>query len=167
MLKYKVTDNFLEKNLFFDLKEKLTSPFFPWFFQEKINDNHKKDNSSYFTHILYHNNKVNSAYFEHHAIQELIKKLKIKNLLRIKCNLYVNTKKLEKHKPHKDLNCKSLGAIFSINTNNGKTVLYDKNKEINIKSIENRILFFDANNLHSSTSTSDKKFRININFNYL
>ena len=55
MLKYKVTDNFLEKNLFFDLKEKLTSPFFPWFFQEKINDNHKKDNSSYFTHILYHN----------------------------------------------------------------------------------------------------------------
>ena len=76
---------------------------------------------------------------------------------------YPRTEKLEIHKPHFDYTYKHKGAIFYVNTNDGKTIL-DKNKQID--SVENRLLLFEPHFLHKSTSTTNAKVRININFNY-
>ena len=61
------------------------------------------------------------------------------------------------HFPHK-------GAIFYINTNNGFTVLEDGTE---IASVSNRLLLFNPSEPHHSTSCTDVKRRVNINFNYL
>ena len=52
--------------------------------------------------------------------------------------------------------------MFSINTNDGGTIL-SGNK---IDSIENRVVLFDGNKPHSSSTCTNQKARFNINFNY-
>ena len=64
---------------------------------------------------------------------------------------------------HFDLSFPHKGAIFYVNTNDGFTVLEDGTE---IKSIENRVLLFDPSTKHHSTTCTDKKVRITINFNY-
>ena len=64
---------------------------------------------------------------------------------------------------HVDYDFPHRGAIFYLNTNNGLTILEDT---IEIKSIENRLLIFDASRPHHSTTCSDDKCRVNVNFNF-
>ena len=54
--------------------------------------------------------------------------------------------------------------MFYLNTNDGYTLLEDGTK---IKSIANRVLLFNPNDLHASTSTSDTNRRVTININWL
>jgi len=54
------------------------------------------------------------------------------------------------------------GAIFYLNTNNGLTVV--NNQEV--ESIENRLLLFDPTVPHHSTTCTDDKCRVNVNFNF-
>jgi hypothetical protein len=165
--KYKIIDNFLEKNNFLELKNILESNTFPWYFQKLINQYHNlNDTTCYFTHKIFED-KINSNIINNRVIQIILNKLKIKKLIRIKCNLYMGTNILEIHKPHIDYDFKHKAAILYINTNNGSTILDSDYKSIYIKSIENRMLFFEGHKNHSSTSTTDSKCRININFNYL
>ena len=162
MNNYKVIDNFLNKNDFLKIKNALESYNFPYYLQKEINKNHdKNDLSCYFTHMLFSHESGYSNNF--YIVAPLIQKLKVKALIRVKANIYLKTEKIEKHEPHVDYEYKHKGALFSINTNNGGTILSDN---IKIDSIENRILFFDSSENHSSTTTSNSKFRINININY-
>ena len=62
-----------------------------------------------------------------------------------------------------DYNYPHKGAIYYINTNDGMTLLQNN---IEINSIENRLLLFDSSIEHASTSTTNEKARINININY-
>jgi hypothetical protein len=159
---YKVIDNFLDKNDFLIIKNTLESHDFPYYLQKEINEQHdKNDLSCYFTHLLFSQDKGYSNYFN--IVEPLIQKLKVKALIRVKVNLYPKTEKIENHKTHKDYPYKHKGVLFSINTNNGGTILGDNTK---IDSIENRILFFDPSENHNSTTTSNSKFRVNININY-
>jgi len=158
---YQVIDNFLDKENFLKIKNLLESSNFPWYYQHVINHNHsKKDLNCYFTHLLY----TLETGFSHsfNVVKPIINKLKIKSLIRIKANLYPRTLKIEKHKKHIDYNFLHKAAIYYINTNNGKTILNDTE----IDSVENRLLIFKAHLPHSSTSTTNFKTRININFNY-
>ncbi len=160
-MSYKVIDNFLEKEEFLKLKEFVKSDYFPWFFQNEINNNHINRDDFYFTHILYIDNKVNSPFYEKFSI--LLKKINCKALIRLKANFYTKTKKVQIHEPHKDYDFKHNGCIFSFNTCDGYTLLKDGTK---INSIENRILFFDPSIEHSSTSCTNDKGRLNVNINY-
>ena len=83
---------------------------------------------------------------------------------RAKANLYGRTKELVHHDNHADTNFSHKGAIFYINSNNGFTVLEDGTE---IKSVRNRLLLFDPSKPHHSTSCTDDKRRVNINFNYI
>jgi hypothetical protein len=159
---YKVIDNFLDKNDFIKIKNTLESCDFPYYLQKEVNKNHdKNDLSCYFTHLLFSQESGYSNNF--HIVAPLIQKLEAKALIRVKANIYPKTEKVEKNEPHMDYEYKHKGALFSINTNNGGTILSDNTK---IDSIENRILFFNPAENHSSTTTSNSKFRINININY-
>jgi len=158
----KIVDNFLSKEDFLKIQSLLLSWDFPWYYQNKINVYHtEKELDSYFTHVIFDTEKGHSVYYNN--LFPLLKIIKPKSLIRIKCNIYPKTEKVEIHKPHVDFPFKHKGAVFYINTNNGGTILENGKK---IDSIENRILFFDSHKKHSSTSTSNAKCRININFNY-
>jgi len=161
-MKYRIVDNFLNPQDFSKIKNILESPHFPWYYQKEINKHDSKDSlDCYFTHSLFDTMEGSNNFFN--TLSPILQKIKIKSLIRIKCNLYPKTEKLTIHKKHKDFDYKHKGALFYINTNNGGTILNDNTK---IDSVENRMLFFEPNILHSSTSTTNQKARININFNY-
>ena len=58
-------------------------------------------------------------------------------------------------------NCKV--AIYYVNTNNGYT-LFKNNKKV--MSEKNKLVIFDANTEHASTTCTNQDYRIVINFNY-
>jgi len=159
----KVIDNYLNQEDFLRIKNTLESWNFPWYYQKNINDSHsEKDLNCYFTHYLFNQENGQSPFYN--IIKPILDKLDIKALIRIKCNIYPRTQKLEIHKSHRDYMFNHKGAIYYINTNDGKTLL--KNN-IKIDSVENRLLLFNPSIEHASTSTTNAKARINININYI
>ena len=54
-------------------------------------------------------------------------------------------------------------SIFYVNSNDGYTEFEDGTR---IESVENRLVTFPANMLHTGTTCTNKPFRIVINFNY-
>ena len=158
----KVVDNFLPKEDFLKIQSLLSSWNFPWYYQSKINFHHTEDDlDCYFFHLIFEKEKGYSNFYP--LLLPLLSKIDFKALIRVKCNIYPRTDKVEIHKSHIDYDFKHKGAIFYINTNDGGTILENGKK---IDSVENRILFFDSYKKHSSTSTSNAKGRINININY-
>ncbi len=153
----KVIDNFLPKNNFLEIKNTLESNNFPWFFQNTVSG---KDNDYYFIHHLYNHDTISSNFFD--MVKPILKKINIKSLIRIKCNMYPSTERSQKHLKHKDYPFEHLGAIYYVNSNNGYTSIGNKK----IESIENRILLFDPSVEHNSVTCTNKKVRLNINFNY-
>ena len=167
MMNYKVIDNYLPKDDFLKIKNIIDcdDSSFPWFYNKFLNnrDHGEMNNHFYFVHVLYNNNIVNSNYYD--IVSSLIDKINPKALIRVKINGYPqNGDKLVNHNPHTDYDFEHKGAIFSLNTNNGATILEDGTK---IESVENRILFFDPSKPHSSTNCTDAKMRFNINLNWL
>lgn len=162
-MNYKVVDNFLPKENFIKIKELLLGSNFPWFYFPNISDAEKvsKGNLFYMSHLFYNYEPYSSFY---NIIKDnLLSFIDIKSIIRVKANLYPNQSIKKLNEMHIDYNFKHNGAIFSINTNNGGTILKDG---IKIDSIENRILFFDPSLEHDSENCTDQKTRINININY-
>ena len=94
---------------------------------------------------------------------EILKKLSVKEIIRIKANLTLKQKEHVPSDMHVDFkDCKTV--IFYLNTNNGYT-LFDKGDKIPSK--ENRVVEFDSNLKHCAVDHTDTKYRIVINFNYL
>ena len=90
-INYKVIDNFLPKISHNKILNILQDVNFPWYLQKQINPN-QQDNiyNYYFAHTFYYDNAQNSNFF--YLWEELIKKLNIKRLVRLKANLYFCTK---------------------------------------------------------------------------
>tara|TARA_R110000744_G_scaffold215378_2_gene334223 strand:+ start:818 stop:1393 length:576 start_codon:yes stop_codon:yes gene_type:complete len=187
--KYEIVDNALPNNVFQGMQDYIMSNNFPWFFQDSIayapeietNEGYpeskknkdlvanpltseQKHWNSYMTHKCYDSNFLLSTPNVWVTLEPIIKLLKAKALIRIKCNMYPKTPKIIHHKDHIDFSYAHKGALFYMNTNNGLTVLEDGTK---IKSVANRLLLFDSSKPHHSTTTSNENRRVNINFNYL
>lgn len=157
-----VIDNFLSSDEFDEVKNLVIgNKDFPWYHQPFVSAEESND-GQYYTHLLYHGYKPNSPWFD--SFQKLFIKIDAKALSRVKVNYYPTTKKVIKHGMHVDEPFKHHGAIFYLNTNNGKTIISD---DIEIDSIENRLLLFDPSVPHQSTTCSDHKWgRYNINMNF-
>ena len=161
---YKIIDNFLEEKDFKQLKDFMFCSNMPWFYANELNHNQTdKTLHSYFTHTFYIQDEGIGSSNCFNQVALILDKLKIKALIRVKGNLYTRTNKIETHTSHKDYKFKHKACLYSVNTCDGGTILSNGEK---IKSVENRMLFFDAYKLHSRTSTKNAKARININFNY-
>ena len=150
----------------------MTSSGFQWFYNHSVEFDSSNyggyDLNYYFTHMFMvsrgHDDKYihsTSDWFD--ILTPIIGVLKPKSLIRVKGNMYPSTPKIIHHKNHVDLTHEHKGAIFYVNTNNGVTALEDGTE---IESIENRLLLFDSSKKHNSTSCTDAKVRVNINFNY-
>jgi hypothetical protein len=158
---YKVIDNFLEKEDFEKIKSTMFGEHFPWFFQSNVATATDHSDEYYFTHMFYWNYRISSSFFD--ALTPLINKINPSAIIRVKGNMYPNLNRNIINRLHTDLDFSHKGAVYYLNTNNGKTIL--KNGE-EIDSIENRILFFDSSLPHQSTHCTDEKVRMNINLNY-
>ena len=155
----KKTDNFLEKSELENINKTFRLSDFPWYFMPfKV---HEGDDNYRFCHLFLAKGKVLSKFFE--ILHPILKKLIVKEIIRIKANLTLKQKERVKSDMHVNFkNYKS--AIFNLNTNNGYT-LFDKGKKI--PSQENRVDELDLNLKHCAVDHIDTKFRIVINFNYL
>jgi hypothetical protein len=161
-MKYKIIDNFLDKESFLKIKNVLMSNDFPYYYANGVSRYLKSKDGIYFTHFFYNSDFDKSIHY--HLISPIVKKLKIKSLLRIKVNMYPPTSKIIEHEVHKDYEFKHIGFLYYVNTNDGFTRL---GKNIKIESIENRGLIFEPYLKHNSSTCTNMEGRININFNYL
>jgi len=157
---FEVVDNFLDKKYFEELQNIMLGDSFPWYYNNRISNKNDPKDFYYFTHIFYIDNSINSN--EYDIWKNFLKKINCKALIRLKANMYNNINKKTKHKLHVDYPYSHKGCLFYLNSNNGET--YFKNKKVTPK--ENRVVFFDPSEPHSSSSCTDKNIRITINFNY-
>jgi hypothetical protein len=159
---YKICDNFISEKDLSNIYDIITGVNFPWYFQEKINTKHsKKDQSFYFTHLLFVDNKINSDIFN--LFLPIISKLNAKSLIRVKVNCYPCTEKIQENEPHTDYDYDHKGLVYYFNTCDGYTKLSDN---IKVDSISNRALFFNPALPHQSTTCTNAKARFNMNINY-
>jgi|TARA_X000001382_G_scaffold3455_1_gene3605 hypothetical protein len=156
---FKIIDNFLNPKEHFKLKTLLESNLFPWYFIKNTTDNSTDLYDYHFCHNYFCDNQIQSDYFN--SLKILIDNINIKKLIRARANLTPASHKQTKSLIHKDQPFKCKIAIYYVNTNNGYTNIDGKK----IKSIENRIVFFN-NEKHYGTTTTDSKNRILINLNY-
>jgi hypothetical protein len=162
-MQYKIIDNFLPKENFNIIKNLLFHSNLNWFYKPDVNTlNVDSPNMMfYFVHVFY--NKVSNSEVFNIIDKNLLSFIDIKALIRVKANLYPNQHIKKENGFHIDYDFSHKGAIFYLNTNNGRTIL---NNDTKIDSIENRILFFDPSIPHDSENCTDQKVRINININY-
>lgn len=160
---YEIIDNFLDQKTFDEIKNVLISHAFPWYYCPYVAyQNPDKDPYFFFCHTFFYDNKINSEYYE--LITPILDKLNIVKLVRSKANLYTNVFHDARNGNHKDFEYRHKGALFYINNNNGNTILNDN---IEIESVENRILLFDPSVNHCSTHPTNSKVRINVVVNYV
>tara|TARA_R110000823_G_scaffold218426_1_gene347663 strand:+ start:2740 stop:3219 length:480 start_codon:yes stop_codon:yes gene_type:complete len=156
----KVIPNFLDQEILDHIKKHILNDAFPWYYNPYTGNN--EDFSDFlFSHNLYKEDKQCSPFFNY-VLVPLISRLKCNYLIRAKINLYTKKHKEIKTAFHVDLHEKHTVALFSLNTNNGYTLFQNGEK---IPSVENQMLIFDGNLLHSSVSQTDINSRINININ--
>jgi hypothetical protein len=156
----KIINNFIDKEKFKILKNKIFNVYFPWYLHNGINE--KKDGYFQFTHTFVLNEKLNSNNID--ILNIVTEKLKHKKIIRAKLNLLTKTKKIIEHGFHTDLKTNCNTGILYINNNNGYTKF--KNNKI-IKSEENKFVFFKSNVEHMGTSCTDQDYRVVLNLNYL
>ena len=164
MLNYEVIDNFLNRDEFEMVKSSIEHVDFPWYYTNQIVEKNIKSQNYkfYLAHICYVDSKPTSKLW-YDVGQLFFNKLKMKSIIRMKVNFFPNQGLFEQHDYHTDTTYKHKGALFSLNTCNGYTILNDGTK---IDSIENRMLLFNPSLKHGSTNTTNASRRLNINFNY-
>jgi|TARA_B100000287_G_scaffold84190_1_gene76869 hypothetical protein len=162
-MKHKIIDNFLSEEKFFKVKNSILKSEFTWNLNpwvSNLEETLKTTSSYYFTHLFYCGLFIDQ---DCDIFIDILNQLEVKSLIRIKANLYPSTDNIEYLSEHIDYEYEHRGAIFYLNTNNGYTILADGTK---VESIENRILLFDPSKPHNSTTCTDDKCRVNINFNF-
>ena len=158
-----VFDNFLDKELFDDLKAQIFHNQFPWYFSGVVASKNDDENF-YFVHWFYNigDGKLSDRIDD--LLLPVLSKLDCKRLIRAKLNLFTRQPENVYHGKHIDLIDKldSTTATLYMNTNNGGTWTADKV----IDSVENRLLIMSGDVEHSSISQTDEKLRILYNINY-
>lgn len=164
-MEYKIIDDFLPKEEFELIQYGITeSQNLAWYlnnFIAGVADLEANPKDYYFTHLFYADHRVRSDNFK--MFNTFLEMIDCKALIRVKGNLYPSTEEVRHHRNHQDYDFSHKAALLFINDNNGLTVLDDK---IEVESKANRVLLFDPSIPHHSTSCSDAKYRITVNFNY-
>lgn len=163
-MRHKIIDNLLPNETFLQLQKNMLGPHIPWAYNSTIvtpgsytvEDLHDFQ----FTHTFYKTHSPTSDWIN--VISPILEFINPSALVRIKANLLPRTEKHIIHEYHYDHNqFDGKIALFYVNTNNGYTIFKDETK---IDSVENRLLIFDGNVLHTGTTCTDQRVRCVINF---
>ena len=165
-MKYKVIPNFLPLNTykwyynyFFERKE------MTYHYEDRIGS-HNDTSGFYFTKEVY---QYNSDIFDKSVFKLSTPLLYVGSILdpiRIKVNCFIKQPTHIKTDIHIDHAFQHQTLLYSINTNNGYTILDPKGENIKIPSIANQALIFDGLIEHQAVTQTDENVRINININY-
>ena len=141
---------------------------FPLHFQKEVSGGEiKLENWEWYaTHTFYHQDHPCSPYTNdicNYFIPKFVKMDIFKSLMRIRVNFYPYTNKVKEHNPHVDYEFSHYAAIYCLNTCDGFTRIGREK----VKSVANRMYFFDGGIQHNSSTTSNDAGRYNINFNFL
>lgn len=163
---YQIHDNVLPQEQFQQLKTFILSNNFSWFYSpyKVASDKYDGANEMYdfqFTHNFYSDYSPKSPFIS--LIEPIIQIINPKSIVRIKANLTTSTPKIINYGYHKDLDFRGETAIFYINSNDGYTIFEDGTR---VESIENRLLRFDSQMIHTGTSCTNEKVRCVLNLNY-
>lgn len=159
---YEIIDDFLNQEDFDKIKNIMINPNFPWILVPSVTnekENLQTSASYYFSHQFWLGFDIKP---KAQIFAPILNQIECRAVIRIKGNLYPSTETIVHHIDHIDYEFPHRGAIFYLNTNNGLTVVDGKE----VKSVENRLLLFDPTVFHHSTTCTDDKCRINVNFNY-
>lgn len=163
-----IIDDFLSPEAFDFLERTILNcqdKEFPFYLQKGVaNPGEKTEHWSWMgTHMIYHQREPKSPFYD--LINNLfLDKIEMISLLRIKANFYPWTSEVKTHPFHVDYSFENKGALFSINTCDGYTMFEDGTK---IDSVANRMMFFNPQVKHCSSTTSNSHGRYNINFNFV
>ena len=162
MNKYTVIDDFLPKDIFFNIQKLMLSPQIPWFYNKSVLTVGANEKHFQFTHTIYNNWKPDSPLMT--DIYPLISAIDPKAFIRIKANLGYRTEEIQETGYHTDTTYPCTTAVYYLNTNNGYTIFEDGTK---IESVENRFVSFDSQLKHSGSTHTDAQVRVVLNFNYI
>jgi hypothetical protein len=118
----RIIDNFLDKEIFYQIQSVLLGSYFPWYFNSGVVTNHDDDLNNYqFTHCFYSKFLPTSDFFK--TLEPAIEALNPNSLIRIKANLLTKTEKNIEHGLHIDIpylkkENNSLTSVLYMNTNN-------------------------------------------------
>ena len=166
-MKPMVIDNFIDQDSLKTLKDVMLGGSFSWGFSDAVDYPDDKDRFQFF-HSFYKEESGPSSIFCG-LLDPILRKIKYKELYRIKANLLTRTSKIVINSFHTDIS-ENMGvipyttAIFYINSNDGYTEFEDGTK---VESVANRFISFPEDTKHRGTSCTDEKIRVVINFNYL
>jgi len=178
-----IYDNFLDTKLFKPLQEILLGPDFSWVYNDKITaekyngikqlDNvdvvrHQDDDTFQFTHLFFRGSSQGDWSPQTFNINPVLNAIAPRAWTRIKANLGTRDPEHTMGGWHTDSKIGALStnittAIFYMNTNNGYTLLETEEK---IESVENRLVVFPCDMLHTGVSQTDTKIRVTLNLNF-
>ena len=169
--KLQIFNNFLEPEVFLEIKKFIMSPRCQWRYVNYIAHKDGRDNDSdgYFVHSFkdchpqtFEDRYPESPHFP--LIAKILDKIKYQNILRIRSSLYPR-RDVQKPDPfHIDYDFPHKVCIFYVNTNNGYTMFENGEK---IPSVENQLATFDGNEKHCSVVQTDTSARYIVNINIL
>ena len=163
-----IVDNFLYESQLHYVQQAIMNVYnkdFPFYIQKSVaNFTEDTPNWSWMgTHLLYHQHEPKSPFYDI-INNAFLDKMDINALIRVKVNFYPWTETVRTHPFHVDCEFPNKAALFSINTCDGYTLFEDGTK---IDSVANRMLYFDPQVRHCSSTTTNSHGRFNINFNFL
>ena len=176
-----IYDNFMETELFRSIQEFLLGPMFPWLYNDKITtgkyngtkqlDNvnvvrHQNDDVFQFTHLFFVGPQGDWS-DQTFNINPILNAIAPSAWVRIKINLGTRDSEHTMGGWHSDAkigapSANLTTAIFYMNTNNGYTLLETEK----IESVENRLVVFPCDMLHTGISQTDTKIRVTLNLNF-
>jgi len=157
-------DNFLQNDQYQNLKNKIIRNDFPWYYSPNVVRKNEEKQHFQFTHCFFDNQNLFLRDFYYPVgIDDIMKVLNCRDLVRIKANLTTNSNKIIEHSLHRDYIYDCTTSIYYVNSNNGYTLFEDGTK---IESIENRMVIFPSNLMHTGTTCTNQNIRCVINFNY-
>ena len=165
-VKYKIIDNFLNKDFYQDIKNFLHGEKINWYYRTKETEDTLNTNG-FFSFCWYNNWMPDSPYFET-QIKPILKQLKCVAPLQVRANMTLPTLNKESCAWHTDYgNFKGYKtAILYFTSCSANTLLKIDNEIITVNSCENRILIFEGDIEHKVVYGDDYIKRIVINFNW-
>lgn len=161
---FEIIDNFLSKQDFDAVRNTVCDMRFPWTYLPSVTSEVSTGPYDFqFVHVFYHDNRITSEYFD--KIYPLIKAINPMSIVRLKANLITRTPENTNFEYHTDFEDVKLlkSAVYYIDSTDGPTRFQDGQE---VECVANRLLIFNNNMLHSSTSCTDQKVRRVININY-
>ena len=154
--------NFLPKEVFNNLKDAMMGYYFPWYFNNYINEIHEKGDSFQFTFTFLRNGEYECWGEWKDIIIPVLQNIKHKKMNRVKANLLTRTHKIIENEYHTDQEKGTTGILY-LDNSNGYTIFKNGKK---ISSEENKYVEFNSTLKHKGSSCTDEKRRVVINFNY-